>query len=152
MATQIETDLKISDFRSKLKAEYQALNDALKKQGEKIDATKNPNTRMILLRTQIDSAFTSAMGLSKLVMSYIGVPLVRTEMLEKSNENSYKERLRMAAKIKNLESKNSYLKKELATIIEEMKSMKQRISWLESRPPGGGSPPPARAQIRQTKY
>ena len=152
MATQIETDLKMSDFGSKLKAEYQVLNNALKKQGEKIDATKNPNTRMILLRTQIDSAFTSAMSLSKLVMNCIGVPLIRTEMLEKSIESSYKERLKMAAKIKNLESKNSYLKKELAAIVKEIEYMKEQIIWLGSRPPGGGSPPPARAAIRQTKF
>ncbi len=44
------------------------------------------------------------------------------------------------------------LREELAVIVKDIKYMKGQIIWLESRPPGGGSPPAARVQIRQTQF
>jgi len=139
---------KLNEYLDELKVEYESWNKYLLAEGRNIDATKDINARMIVLRAHTETAFKYAFSLAKDVLVSMGGPLAMIEEVEKSIKLIKERGLQNESSVKQLQSKNENLERELAAVIRELNDLKKRVSYLESRPPEGAGPSAARARTR----
>jgi len=137
----MNAERKLGEYFDHLEADYKTLNNSLLKQGKQIDVTKDQNARMIVLRLHTETAFTNAFSLIKEVMRSMGGLLAMIESMDKSITYLQERENQREADVKQLNSENINLQRELAAVIKELNDLKRRVTILESRPPGGGSPP-----------
>ena len=132
---------KLGEYFEKLDEEYNRCNAGLMQQGTQIDSNRDANARMIVLRMHAETAFTSAFSLIKTVMRLMGGPLAMIESLEKDLAVLQKKEEKNESIVAKLQADNVDFKRNFAALTKELSDLKRRVDSLESRPPGGGSPP-----------
>jgi len=128
--------------------EYKELRQEFKAEWKVLATIKDLNQKVLKFS---ECTFDKSFTLSKELLTSLYGTFVMIEKLEKSVANSNKKiDKKIEDNVKRLKSENTQLKEELTAIVEDIKYMKGQILWLQSRPPGGGTPP--RASIRQSKF
>lgn len=138
----------IAEQFKRLTTEFEKRKHELKKQGEIVDATEDWNARMIVLRGYADSVFFSSFSLMKEILMGLSTALNEVEGLEKSLDYERSKLLETHSSLEHCRTENEQLRRLIVLINREIELLKERVTRLEMRPPGGNPPSTATARYR----
>ena len=130
----------VVELLKRLEGEFEKRKHDLKQEGKVVDSNEDWNARMVALRAYTESAFASSFLLTQDMLRHFGTTLSEIELIDKHIANLHAKQSQIESALERFNAEAEFLRRQIATLFEEIKGLQERVSSLEMRPPGGGPP------------